>query len=103
MIAITDQSQAAAPSCFWILLTASLVSSLIILDSNIVAVSLPTIGRALGASFTDTQWVIRAYILTCASLLMASGNYADGNYIRHRNDAFRSSNFQQEELAEIRG
>ena len=47
------------------------------LDSNIVAVSLPAIGRAIGASFTDIQWVISAYVLTYASLLLASGNYAD--------------------------
>ena len=77
MTAITDQNQAAAPSGFWILLTSSLVSSLIMLDSNIVAVSLPAIGRSLGASFTDIQWVISAYVLTYASLLLASGNYAD--------------------------
>src|SRR5262244_2703391 len=62
---------------FWVLLTASLVSSLIMLDSNIVAVSLPAIGRSLGASFADVQWVISAYVLTYAALLLASGNYAD--------------------------
>jgi EmrB/QacA subfamily drug resistance transporter len=77
MTAITDQNQAAAPFGFWILLTASLVSSLIMLDSNIVAVSLPAMARSLGASFTDIQWVISAYVLTYASLLLASGNYAD--------------------------
>src|SRR6201992_1869309 len=77
MTAITDQNQAATPSGFWILLTSSLVSSLIMLDSNIVAVSLPAMGRALGASFEDVQWVISAYVLTYASLLLASGNYAD--------------------------
>jgi EmrB/QacA subfamily drug resistance transporter len=64
-------------SVFLVLLTASLVSSLIMLDSNIVAVSLPAIGRSLDASFTDVQWVISAYVLTYASLLLASGNYAD--------------------------
>jgi EmrB/QacA subfamily drug resistance transporter len=60
-----------------ILLTASLVSSLIVLDSNIVAVSLPAMGRALGASFVDVQWIISAYVLTYAALLMATGNWAD--------------------------
>jgi EmrB/QacA subfamily drug resistance transporter len=60
-----------------VLLTASLVSSLIMLDSNIVAVSLPAIGRSLAASFTDIQWVISAYVLTYAALLLATGNYAD--------------------------
>jgi EmrB/QacA subfamily drug resistance transporter len=62
---------------FAVLLTASLVSSLIMLDSNIVAVSLPAIGRSLEASFTDIQWVISAYVLTYAGLLLATGNYAD--------------------------
>jgi MFS family permease len=60
-----------------ILLTASLVSSLIMLNSNIVAVSLPAMGRALGASFTDVQWIVSAYVLTYAALLMASGKWAD--------------------------
>jgi EmrB/QacA subfamily drug resistance transporter len=62
---------------FIVLLTTSLVSSLIMLDSNIVAVSLPAIGRSLGGSFTDIQWVISAYVLTYAALLLATGNYAD--------------------------
>jgi EmrB/QacA subfamily drug resistance transporter len=62
---------------FWILLTTSLVSSLIMLDSNIVAVSLPAIGRSLGASFTDIEWVVSAYLLSYASLLMGAGAYAD--------------------------
>jgi EmrB/QacA subfamily drug resistance transporter len=62
---------------FPVLVTASLVSSLIMLDSNIVAVSLPSIGHSLGASFTDIQWVISAYVLTYAALLLAAGDYAD--------------------------
>ena len=66
-----------ARSSLGVLLTASFVSSLIMLDSNIVAVSLPTIGRSLGASFTDMQWVISAYVLTYTALLLASGTYAD--------------------------
>jgi EmrB/QacA subfamily drug resistance transporter len=77
MTSVTHQGSAAEASKFWILLTASLVSSLIMLDSNIVAVSLPAIGRSLGASFTDVQRVISAYVLTYASLLLASGSYAD--------------------------
>src|SRR6201999_800396 len=77
MTTVVERGNAEASAKFWILLTASLVSSLIMLDSNIVAVSLPAIGRALGASFEDVQWVISAYVLTYASLLLASGNYAD--------------------------
>jgi MFS family permease len=77
MTAAETKSDARTSSKFWVLLTASLVSSLIMLDSNVVAVSLPTIGRALEASFTDIQWVISAYVLTYAALLLAAGNYAD--------------------------
>ena len=66
-----------AKAKFRILLTTSLVSSLIMLDSNIVAVSLPAIGRSLGASFTDIEWVVSAYLLSYASLLMGAGAYAD--------------------------
>ena len=77
MTSVPIQGEAEAPSKFWVLLTASLASSLIMLDSNIVAVSLPAIGRSLGASFSDVQWVISAYVLTYASLLLASGGYAD--------------------------
>src|SRR3984885_13406846 len=77
MSSVASQAKAEAASKSWLLLTASLVSSLIMLDSNIVAVSLPAIGRSLEASFTYVQWVISAYVLTYAALLMASGNYAD--------------------------
>ena len=77
MSSATASTHEATHSPFSVLLTTSLVSSLIMLDSNIVAISLPTIGRSLAASFTDIQWVISAYILTYAALLLAAGNYAD--------------------------
>ena len=62
---------------FWILLTTSLVSSLIMLDSNIVAVSLPAIGQSLHANFAEIEWVISAYLLAYAALLLAAGAFAD--------------------------
>lgn len=60
-----------------ILLTASLVSSLVMLDSNVVAVALPTISNSLGADFADMQWVIMAYVLPFAALLLAAGTLGD--------------------------
>jgi EmrB/QacA subfamily drug resistance transporter len=75
--AVAADTAAATKSKFPLLLTASLVSSLIMLDSNIVAVSLPAIGRSIGATFTGIQWVISAYVLTYAALLLAAGNFAD--------------------------
>jgi peptide-methionine (R)-S-oxide reductase len=33
-------------------------------DSSMIAVSLPSIGRSLGACFADVQWVISAYVIS---------------------------------------
>ncbi len=60
-----------------ILVAASLVTALSMFDSNIVAISLPSIARTLGAGFADIEWVISAYVLTFAALLLAAGSYAD--------------------------
>lgn len=60
-----------------VLLCASGVSFMIMLDSNIVAVSLPAIARNLAASFTEIEWVVSAYILTFAAFLMPAGALAD--------------------------
>ena len=46
-----------------VLLCASGVSFMIMLDSNIVAVSLPSIARNLNATFADIEWVVSAYVL----------------------------------------
>ena len=62
---------------FLVLLTAGLISSLIMLDSNIVAVSLPSIARSVGVNFTEIEWVVSAYVLPIAALLHGAGSYAD--------------------------
>src|SRR6266851_3923508 len=50
---------------------------LIMLDTNIVAVSLPSIARDLRGGFTDVEWVVSAYVLPFAALLMPAGALAD--------------------------
>lgn len=65
------------PSPRMTLLTASGVCSLIVLDTNIVAVTLPSIARDLGANFADIEWVVSAYMLAFAALLLPSGSVAD--------------------------
>jgi EmrB/QacA subfamily drug resistance transporter len=47
------------------------------LDSTIVNVALPSIGRDLHASVAGLQWTVDAYTLVLASLLMLSGATAD--------------------------
>jgi len=60
-----------------ILIVIALVSSLVMLDSNVVAVALPTIAVSLNADFADVQWVITAYVLPFAALLLAAGSFGD--------------------------
>jgi EmrB/QacA subfamily drug resistance transporter len=60
-----------------VLLTASMGCAMTVLDTNIVAVVLPTIARDLGASFADIEWVISSYVLCFASLLLPAGAIAD--------------------------
>jgi EmrB/QacA subfamily drug resistance transporter len=50
---------------------------MLLLDITIVNVALPNIQRAFSASLSDLQWVIDAYALTLAALLLTSGSIAD--------------------------
>src|SRR5277367_5573047 len=47
------------------------------LDSTIVNIALPSIGKELHASVSGLQWTVDAYTLVLASLLMLSGSTAD--------------------------
>ncbi|BAN26435.1 MFS transporter [Caballeronia insecticola] len=60
-----------------LLLCVSVPSFMINLDANIVAVSLQPIARSLHADFVSIEWVISAYTLAFASLLMPAGALAD--------------------------
>ena len=50
---------------------------MVILDANIVIVALPSIEEALSFSEQGLQWVISAYALTFAGLLLLGGRAAD--------------------------
>src|SRR5215216_3063621 len=50
---------------------------MVILDSAIVVVALPSIDADLGFSAGDLQWVLSAYLLTFGGLLLLGGRAAD--------------------------
>jgi EmrB/QacA subfamily drug resistance transporter len=54
-----------------------LAQFMVILDVSIVNVALPSIRAGLGFSTTGLQWVVNAYTLTFAGLLMLGGRAAD--------------------------
>jgi EmrB/QacA subfamily drug resistance transporter len=62
---------------WWTLVTVCVGTFMLLLDVTIVNVALPKIQAGLNSSFTDLQWVIDAYALTLAALLLTSGSLAD--------------------------
>ena len=47
------------------------------IDSTVVAVALPAIGRNLHAGFQGLQWTVTSYTLTLASLILLAGSLSD--------------------------
>jgi EmrB/QacA subfamily drug resistance transporter len=62
---------------WWTLLAVSVGTFMLLLDITVVNTALPSIQRDLGASFTDVQWVIDAYTLSLAALVLTAGSLAD--------------------------
>jgi MFS family permease len=72
-----------SPAGRWVLLVTVLGSGLVVLDGTVVNVALPVIGQDLGASLTGLQWIVNAYTLTLAGLLLLGGALGD-RYGRRR-------------------
>lgn len=62
---------------WWILVVLALSVFLVVVDNTIVNVALPTLSRDLGASTTELQWIVDAYSLVFAGLLLAAGGLGD--------------------------
>ena len=62
---------------WWGLLFLGISLIVISLDNTVLNVSLPSISRDLGASASDLQWIVDAYILVFAALLLTLGTIGD--------------------------
>src|SRR6266508_4505729 len=62
---------------WWTLLAVSVATFMLLLDITVVNVALPSSRQDLGAGFTDRQWVVDAYALTLAALVLTAGSLAD--------------------------
>ena len=67
----------------WVLAVAILGSGMAFLDSTIVNVALPDIGRDFHAPTSSLQWILNGYLLTLASLILLGGSLGD-RYGRRR-------------------
>ncbi len=61
----------------WVLLATVLGSAIASIDATVVGIALPAIGRDFGVGLADLQWVVTAYTLTLAGLLLLAGALGD--------------------------
>src|SRR5712691_8506822 len=67
----------------WVLAATTLASSMAFIDGTVVNVALPALQTNLNATIVDVQWVIEAYSLLLAALLLVGGSLGD-HYGRRR-------------------
>jgi EmrB/QacA subfamily drug resistance transporter len=61
----------------WVLLATVLGSAMASIDATVVGIALPAIGRDFHANLAGLQWVVTAYTLTLAGLLLFAGALGD--------------------------
>ena len=67
-----------SPGRPWLILAVVLIAALAInVETTIVNVALPTLNTALGASTSGLQWIVDAYNLSFAALVLAGGTVGD--------------------------
>ena len=62
---------------WWILLVIALSVLVVVLDSTIVNIALPTLQTELGATFAELQWIVNVYIMVFAALMLTTGALGD--------------------------
>lgn len=77
MRAGSDTSPCAAAAGKWVLAATILGSSMAFIDGTVVNVALPALQTELKASVADVQWVVEAYSLFLAALLLVGGSLGD--------------------------
>src|SRR5712671_7858487 len=61
----------------WVIAATVLGSGIAALDATVVGIALPAIGRDFHTGVTSLQWVVDAYTLTLAGLLLLGGTLGD--------------------------
>jgi EmrB/QacA subfamily drug resistance transporter len=62
---------------WWTLGAVCVATFMLLLDITVVNTALPAIRADLGGSFSDLQWVVDAYALSLAALVLTAGSLAD--------------------------
>jgi EmrB/QacA subfamily drug resistance transporter len=75
--AIQDRAAAPVDRRWLVLVVVAIAQLMVVLDSTVVNIALPSAQRDLGFSNDDRQWVITAYALAFGSLLLVGGRLGD--------------------------
>src|SRR6266540_358896 len=73
----------ASPAGRWVLAATVLGSAIAAIDATVVGIALPAIGAEFHTGLATLQWVVTAYTLTLAGLLLVAGALGD-RYGRRR-------------------
>ena len=71
------------PRRWWVLVVLCLSLMVLVIDMTVLNVAIPSLMRDLGATPSDIQWILDAYVLVYAGLLLTTGNLSD-RYGRRR-------------------
>src|SRR5919106_292077 len=84
---VVRASRASAPcapaSAPWVLAATIIGSAMAFIDGTVVNVALPVIQERLNATAIDAQWIVEAYALFLAALILVGGSLGD-HYGRRR-------------------
>jgi EmrB/QacA subfamily drug resistance transporter len=75
--AMRDRPAAPGERRWLILVVVAIAQLMVVLDSTIVNIALPSAQRALGFPNSERQWVVTAYALAFGSLLLVGGRLGD--------------------------
>jgi len=64
-------------AAIWVLVSLSLAALLSSLGTSIANVGLPTLAQTFGASFSEVQWIVLAYLLAITTLIVSAGRLGD--------------------------
>ena len=73
----SENAPAVSNRRWWTLTTVALAQLMVVLDSTVVNIALPSAQRDLGFSNGERQWIITAYSLAFGSLLLLGGRLSD--------------------------
>ncbi|MER7834940.1 MFS transporter [Streptomyces sp. NPDC096040] len=76
-VGAVEAPPAASSKRWWILAVVAVAQLMVVLDATIVNIALPSAQADLGFSDGNRQWIVTAYALAFASLLLLGGRIAD--------------------------